>query len=38
LRELIVITPLMALILISGIWPSWILTMINKAITGWFYF
>jgi NADH-quinone oxidoreductase subunit M len=31
-RELLVITPLMILILVIGIWPSWIVDMINKAV------
>ena len=32
-REIIVMAPLMALILIIGIWPAWILDVINKAVT-----
>jgi NADH-quinone oxidoreductase subunit M len=31
-RELAVIAPLMALMLIIGIWPAWILDVINKAV------
>jgi NADH-quinone oxidoreductase subunit M len=31
-REIIVVAPLMALILIIGIWPAWILDVINKAM------
>jgi NADH-quinone oxidoreductase subunit M len=31
-REIIVIAPLMALMLIIGIWPAWILDVINKAM------
>jgi NADH-quinone oxidoreductase subunit M len=31
-REIIVMAPLMALILIIGIWPAWILDVINKAM------
>ncbi len=31
-RELVVIVPLMALMLLIGIWPSWIVDMINKAV------
>ncbi|HEY9153346.1 MAG TPA: NADH-quinone oxidoreductase subunit M [Anaerolineales bacterium] len=31
-REIIVMTPLMALILVTGIWPAWILDVINKAV------
>jgi NADH-quinone oxidoreductase subunit M len=32
IREIIVIAPLMALILWIGIWPSWILDVINRAV------
>jgi NADH-quinone oxidoreductase subunit M len=32
-REIIVMAPLMALILVIGIWPMWILDVINKAMT-----
>ncbi|MGA7194573.1 MAG: NADH-quinone oxidoreductase subunit M [Anaerolineales bacterium] len=31
-REIIVMAPLMALILVIGVWPSWILDVINKAV------
>ena len=31
-REIIVVAPLMALILVIGIWPAWILEIINKAM------
>jgi NADH-quinone oxidoreductase subunit M len=31
-RELFVIVPLMVLILWIGIWPNWILSVINKAV------
>jgi NADH-quinone oxidoreductase subunit M len=31
-REVAVMTPLMALILIIGVWPAWILEVINKAV------
>ncbi|MFC2028559.1 NuoM family protein [Chloroflexota bacterium] len=31
-REILVMVPLMALILVIGIWPSWILDIINKAV------
>lgn len=31
-REVVVIAPLMALILVIGIWPAWILDVINKAV------
>jgi NADH-quinone oxidoreductase subunit M len=35
-REVIVIAPLMALMLFIGIWPSWILDVINRAVMMWF--
>ncbi|OGO27586.1 MAG: hypothetical protein A2W33_08310 [Chloroflexi bacterium RBG_16_52_11] len=31
-REIIVMAPLMALILVIGVWPAWILNVINKAV------
>jgi len=31
-REIVVITPLMILMLIIGIWPAWILDVINRAV------
>jgi NADH-quinone oxidoreductase subunit M len=31
-REIIVMAPLMALILVIGIWPAWILDVINRAV------
>jgi NADH-quinone oxidoreductase subunit M len=31
-REIVVVAPLMALILVIGVWPAWILDVINKAI------
>jgi NADH-quinone oxidoreductase subunit M len=31
-RELLVIAPLMALMLAVGIWPAWILDLINQAV------
>ncbi len=31
-REIIVMAPLMALILVIGIWPAWILNVINSAV------
>ncbi len=31
-RELLVMAPLMALILLIGLWPAWILDVINKAV------
>lgn len=36
-RELAVMTPLMALILVIGLWPGWILDVINKAVMLWLY-
>lgn len=35
-REILVIAPLMILVLVTGIWPAWILNLINQAITAWF--
>ena len=32
LREIMVIAPLMVLILVIGIWPAWILNVINQAV------
>jgi NADH-quinone oxidoreductase subunit M len=32
-REVFVITPLMVLMLVIGIWPSWILEVINRAVS-----
>lgn len=37
-RELVIAAPLILLILLTGIWPAWILDMINRAVTGWFSF
>jgi NADH-quinone oxidoreductase subunit M len=34
-REIIVMVPLMALMLLIGIWPTWILDVINRAISMW---
>jgi NADH-quinone oxidoreductase subunit M len=31
-REVVVIAPLMALMLVIGVWPAWILDIINKAV------
>jgi NADH-quinone oxidoreductase subunit M len=31
-REILVMAPLMALILVIGVWPAWILNVINKAV------
>ena len=36
LREVLVIAPLMVLMLVTGIWPAWILDVINKAVTALF--
>jgi NADH-quinone oxidoreductase subunit M len=35
-REIVVMVPLMALMLSLGIWPSWLLTVINNAVTALF--
>jgi NADH-quinone oxidoreductase subunit M len=35
-REILVIAPLMVLMLAIGIWPAWILDVINKAVTALF--
>ena len=35
-REIIVVVPLMTLILVIGIWPAWILEVINKAVVALF--
>ena len=35
-REVLVIAPLMALMLFIGIWPAWILDVINRAVTALF--
>ncbi|MEA4908066.1 MAG: NADH-quinone oxidoreductase subunit M [Anaerolineaceae bacterium] len=35
-RELVVIAPLMALLLWIGVWPAWILDLINRAVMFWF--
>jgi len=37
LREMIVMAPLLALILTIGIWPSWILAVINQASVMWLF-
>jgi NADH-quinone oxidoreductase subunit M len=34
-REMVVIIPLMVLILFIGLWPSWILSVINRAVVMW---
>ena len=36
LREILVISPLMLLILSIGIWPAWILNLINQTVMRWF--
>ncbi len=36
LREILVAAPLMLLILATGIWPAWIMNLINQAVTAWF--
>ncbi len=36
-REILVMAPLMVLILIIGIWPSWILAVINQASVMWLF-
>jgi NADH-quinone oxidoreductase subunit M len=35
-REIIVIAPLMALLVWIGVWPGWLLDMINQAVIMWF--
>jgi NADH-quinone oxidoreductase subunit M len=32
-REVVVIAPLMAMMLLIGIWPAWILSVINHAVS-----
>ncbi|NMC80748.1 MAG: NADH-quinone oxidoreductase subunit M, partial [Chloroflexi bacterium] len=36
LREALVIAPLMILMLAIGVWPAWILALINRAVMMWF--
>lgn len=36
LREVLVIVPLMILMLAIGVWPAWILALINRAVMMWF--
>jgi NADH:ubiquinone oxidoreductase subunit 4 (subunit M) len=36
IREIIVMAPLMVLILWIGVWPAWILDVINKAVVSLF--
>jgi NADH-quinone oxidoreductase subunit M len=33
LREVLIIAPLMILMLVTGIWPAWILNVINRAVS-----
>jgi NADH-quinone oxidoreductase subunit M len=35
-REILVIAPLAALMLVIGVWPAWILNVINRAVQMWF--
>jgi len=35
-REILVMVPLMALMLVIGVWPAWILNVINKAVVALF--
>ena len=35
-REILVIAPLMILIVVIGVWPAWILNIINNAVSMWF--
>ncbi|NPV75834.1 MAG: NADH-quinone oxidoreductase subunit M [Anaerolineae bacterium] len=35
-RELIVISPLMILMLVIGVWPAWLVGIINQAVNAWF--
>lgn len=35
-REIVVMAPLMVFILLTGIWPAWILNIINRAVITWF--
>ncbi|MFN8411449.1 MAG: NADH-quinone oxidoreductase subunit M [Anaerolineales bacterium] len=35
-REILVMLPLMVLILVTGLWPAWILNVINKAVVALF--
>jgi NADH-quinone oxidoreductase subunit M len=36
-REILVMAPLLVLILLIGLWPSWILNVINQASVSWFF-
>jgi NADH:ubiquinone oxidoreductase subunit 4 (subunit M) len=35
LREILVISPLILLILAIGLWPSWLVEVINRAVMNW---
>jgi NADH-quinone oxidoreductase subunit M len=35
-REILAIAPLMILMLFTGVWPSWIVTVINATVLRWF--
>jgi NADH-quinone oxidoreductase subunit M len=34
-REMVVMAPLLVLIVVIGLWPSWILAVINQAVVMW---
>jgi NADH-quinone oxidoreductase subunit M len=34
-REMVIMIPLLVLILFIGLWPSWILSVINRAVVMW---
>jgi NADH-quinone oxidoreductase subunit M len=35
-REIIAIAPLMVLMVVVGVWPAWLVGVINEAVTRWF--
>jgi NADH-quinone oxidoreductase subunit M len=35
-REIVIIVPLMVLMLFIGIWPAWIVALINQVVVTWF--
>ena len=35
-REIIIIAPLMALMLVIGVWPGWLVDLINRAVMMWY--
>ena len=37
-RELVALVPLMVLMLITGLYPNWVLNVINDGVTNWFSF